>query len=355
MSLLDAFQPKKNPPGQPPTQDFVQLRVVPFQPEGTPLGQVFMGAELGYVFYSQQRPHPGDLVAVVGQPGTYVAIPRTSPPERDPIFLGSCRCRCPASTDGGMIAYITRIQTTSIFLLIDGNTGDVLQYTTLNEVFFAGGVAIDPEEPHDMYILDERNGGTTLPADQLPPSDPLRNWYVMLKYNASAGGYTFTGGEYLPGAFSDTIATNGLNPLSVIGGECHITLDVAPARFRKWSGSGFTTVNLLQEGAPYNAQLIGPIVTVPDRPARQNHRYCLAVFNPGFTNDLQVLRFTAEGEILAVLQSDKLINPTSLMTVCNRLFVFQSFGDFRGSASDFGDEGGDDGGDTEPPPGAEEG
>lgn len=346
--LLPFLAPKDPEPNRS-DQGFAQVRAVPFQPEGLPLGVVYMGSDLGTLPWSGARPNPGDTVAILGTPPNQVVVAQRKPRLVDPIFTGACRCKCPASSTGGMIAYVCSVQGTSILLVVDGASEDVLFYSTLPEVISGEGVAIDPEPPHDLYLLDDRAGTAILTPDGTVNPDPLRQWLFILKYTLSGSGYAFADVEILPGAFARGPGTNGFNCLSVIDGECWITIGEVPAQILKWSGAGFTEINLTRDGAPHQAVLLGPVVRVTDRPASRSQFYALALIEQ--TEVWQVLRFNGDGEIGAVLESAEFTTPSTLLSVCNRLTVFQSIGTFRGEVPE--EEGGGGGGGEPVEPGEE--
>jgi hypothetical protein len=102
LSLIEKLEPGKRT--TPQAAEFAQVRKVPFQPDGLPLGRVFMGAELGFCSYSGPAPQPGDVVTVVGTPENYLVLSHDKVPQRNPVFNPTpCRCKCPASSTGGQI------------------------------------------------------------------------------------------------------------------------------------------------------------------------------------------------------------------------------------------------------------
>lgn len=337
---------------KPGAADFAQMRKVPLQPEGLPLGLVFMGADLGNLPWSGARPRAGDTVAVIGAPGNRTVIARGTKPLRDPAFFGRCSCRCPGSSAGGMIYYLSRVSNATNLIVVDGATGAALLFSVLPEVILGQGIAVDPETA-DLYILDNRQSTQNLEVDGALSPDPAKQWYFLLKYARTGDDYVLSAAELLPGFSLDQVTTQDVNPLSVLDGACQVTVGVSPARILRWSGAGFTALALTLEGEPYDAALFGPVVRVGARPAPTASRFVLALVD-GST--VEVVQFAADGAIQQRLQDAELTSARALLTVCNRLTAFRSPGSGRGTEEDDGgDGGGDDGGGGELPPGVEEG
>lgn len=321
MSLLDSFEPSRGQKAKRPS--FVQRRQVPLQPGDVPPDKVYLGVEIGMVSFTGERPKPGEVVTVLFDEGNAMAFAVAAQPERNPIFAGDdCRCRCPGETSGGQIFFLTDAQHTSNLIVLSGDTGAALYFSTLPEVFSAVGVAVDFTTPHVLYILDNRSTTRNLEADSIV-SQTASNWYWMLKYNrnSEATGYTFAAAEVMSGfATTDPPASSSSNPLSVIDGAAWITMQNAPARIQRWSGSGFTTLALTQGGSPYARALKGQVVQIPDRPARRDRYYVLGQSGGVW----EVIEFDADGVVSSVLTSAEFTSPRALLSVCNRLYVFQA-------------------------------
>jgi len=75
--LLKHLEPGKH--SASPASDFVQVRNVPLQPEGTPITHVWMGNDLGNLPWSGSRPRAGDTVAVVGVSPNQTVLAREQP------------------------------------------------------------------------------------------------------------------------------------------------------------------------------------------------------------------------------------------------------------------------------------
>ena len=346
MSLIEKFE-RVRPTGQP--ADFAQLRRVPIQPAGMPLGRIYLGTELGFASFSGPAPQPGDVVLVMGEPGSRVALPQARPPQRSPIFSpGGCRCTCPAETTGGLVFYLNSINWTPTLLVIKGADGALVYRSLLPEVLVGEGIAVDPDPPHNLYVLDARERYTNLVTD-LQPMERLatKNYWTLLTYALSGNTYALASVNVLPGGTGTFGGGDGppladvANPLAVVDGEVWITRVGSPARFFRFSAGAFTSLTLQRDGAPYAAQPIGPVVKVPDKPASRDSLF-VAV------QSQSIARFSAAGEVLEVLTDEAIFAVSGLAVVCNRLLVMDRFGDSRTEGEgDFSLGGAGEGGDEE--------
>lgn len=335
--MSDALLPYLDPQPERPNDEntgFAQLRVVPFQPAGLALAVVYMGAELGNLPWAGSRPNAGDTVAVVGSGANRLVIPRVKARHRDPIFGDRCVCRCPGSSTGGIIFLLMNdISFTTILLAVDGETGDVLLYQVPIEVVSGAGIAVDAEAPHDLYILDDRSGAQNLVTDSVPANDPAKQWVFVLKYTLSGSSYQFAAAQILPGYPTESPRADDTNSLTVIDGVLWMPLVGADAVIRQWNGTGFTDLSLTLDGEAYAADLFGPVVKVPDRPAPTTSYFVLArVENDSFT---ELIQFTAEGVIQNRLRDDDMASSKALLSVCNKLFLFNSIGSGRSDSDAF--------------------
>lgn len=327
MSLIERFERARSP-GQP--ADFAQLRRVPIQPQGLPLGRIYLGTELGYASFSGPAPQPGDVVLVLGDPGNRVALPQERPPQRNPIFSpGGCRCTCPAETTGGLVFYLNSINWTPTLLVIKGADGSLVHRSLLPEVLVGEGIAVDPDPPHNLYVLDARERYTNLVTDAQPEERlATKNYWTLLTYALSGSAYSLASVNVLPGGTGVFGGGDGppladvANPLAVVEGLVWITRVGSPARFFTFDGSTFTSLPLLRDGAPYAAQPVGPVVMVPDKPASRTLRF-VAI------QDLAIASFTPEGEVQEVLEVPDAFAVSGLAVVCNRLLMMDRFGDSR--------------------------
>lgn len=340
-NLLDAFEPKKDPGGPSPSQDFTQSRVVPFQPEGIQVGYVFMGAELGYLQFIGEQPRAGDLVAIIGQPGAQVAVARSANPQRDPIFAGACKCKCPGNT--GLIFHLAFAEETNVILAINAETGVRHQIFGKGDLWWGRGLAVNPQTPFTVYVLDDRR---VLSRPAVEGRDLYRGYFSVVKFEVSGTQYARTAEFALTdGAAGTETSISALfeerdelsanvpnfnrNAMSVINGALHISLYKPPARYLRLEGSTFVTHTLQQEGANYARGLRGQIVTIPDKPAPRNRRYVIAddevdIGGGNFSHSFQLLEIDADDNIVRTLDLASDPKPQHLATMCNRLLVLHT-------------------------------
>lgn len=334
MNLIERFERKRT---TPPAPEFAQLRRVPIQPVGLPLGRVYLGAELGFAQYSGQPPKPGDVVLVVGAPGSYVALPQERPPQRNPLFAPpTCRCRCPAS--GGLALYASSVARNTVVQVVDATTATVLQSLGLTNIWFGRGLAVGSVAPHDLYVLDDRRALRTIITQAAPTQQ--RSYFFAARFTLAGGQYSLaattaltdplpTPADPIDFPFLDTevadqdppnFTTNGL---SVAGGQLHVTLFKPPARYLRLEGSTLVSHALTLGGASYAKGLRGNVVAAPpDKPAPRDRRYALA--RDASTGAYELVEFDASDAITQVFTIDASPTPRQLATVCNRLLVLCS-------------------------------
>lgn len=343
MSLLDAFTPKIDP--SPP---FVRTRRVPSQP-GSIAGKIYLGSDIGFVDYQGKKPRPGDLVHVTGSPGHYVATTGQALPSiTQPTFSpGGCRCKCPAAT--GVIFYTSIPHESSPILAYDSETGTLLQVFGKTECWYPRSLAVDQQEPYTLYVLDDRR--TLQIASNEEESDFHRDYFSLVRFQPSGGSYSYLSQTAIPdpfGELSDDDDQPNLawpyedldppdflrNCLSVKEGVPLVTLYKPPARFLEIDGATITTRTLTLEGDSYNKSLRGPIVSIPDKPAKRNTFYVLActateVVEESVTTivitEPELLQFNTAFEIIKRFDlSARFTYPVQLATVCNKLFILDS-------------------------------
>lgn len=333
-NLFPLFVPPKQRPNEE-ASSFSQIRVLPFQPSSIPVGYVYLGPELGILPWTNQRPRAGDTVAIIGVAPNQVVVSQTRPVARDPIFTGGCTCRCPASSTGGLIFYLTKISGTTALLAVDGSTGVVRLLSRLIEIISGTGIAVDPRPPYDLYILDDRQGTQNLNVDGAITPDPTKQWLFIIKYTLSGSTYSLSASELMPGFPTENPFSNAINSLAVLDGVCWLSLSSKPATIRKFSGSGFTTLSLTLNGAPYQASLRGPVVRIVSKPAPTTSFFVIALAESDTV--FEILQFNSSGEIQSKLRHVDLTHPQALLSVCNRLYAFQGNGTAR---ADFPEGGG---------------
>jgi len=334
MSLIDDLTPKL-----PKPQPFVRTRRVPVQPGSVP-GKVYLGSDIGFVDYQGPKPRPGDLAHVTGTPGRFVATSGQALPSLvQPIFSGeACKCKCPASTNGGQIFFQTQCQFCPNLIVVDGRTGAIALFDTPADVVWPAGIGVDRSAPYDLFVLDDRTATRQIEADGITRDDPTINWFTLLKYSLSGGTYSLAAAKVLPGGEDDDEpGWESSNALAVFNGVCWITMNDSPAHILKWSGGDVTTINLTLADEPYNGGLIGQVVRVADKPGRRDKFFVI-----GFRADVELLQFNSDGAISSVLTLTDMEFPRALVTVCNRLYVVQASAVGRGIPGEPPEEDDDD-------------
>ena len=326
--LINQFTPGKRM--TPAAPALAQLRKVPFQPSDTPADKLFMGAELGFVFFAAQqaKPRPGDVVTVLGTPGNYVALAAEAPVQRNPIFSPGCRCACPSSA--GLAFYLSSVARNSLVHVLDATTAVVKQTFGLADLWFGRGLAVDPDLPHDCFILDDRRVLRTIQTQANPSSS--RNYFWLVKFALSGNQYTLasytglTDPDATSTAFLDTetadtdppnFTTNGL---SVIDSNVELTLFNAPARYLRLVGASLVLHSLTQGGSPYAKGLRGNLVAVEAKPAPRQRRYVIATAGGTY----EIAEINATDEVTRTFTIDTSPRPRQLASVCNRLLILCS-------------------------------
>jgi hypothetical protein len=340
MSLIDQFGPQRKRPGQ---SDFVKLRRVPIQPADVPFDKIFMGAELGYLSFSGDKPRPSDAVTIVGQPPNQVVLSVGDPVQRDPIFAESCVCKCPQR---GVIFAMTPVRGASPILAMDSE-GTLLQVIGKPNFLYGRGIAVDSRSPHDLWVLDDRRRLTF--ATDATESEFQTDYFWLVRFSVSGGQYQYVSQHALtdPTTFLTSMGTRSVvnpaattepdppdfihNPLSVVEGMVHITLWRPPARLLVFNGSTFTIQNLTLDGDPYDKALRGQIITVPDKPANRSTRYVCGVtatIAGGITTAItapELIAFNSDYEITDRIDlTDTIAYPAGLASVCNRILILDS-------------------------------
>jgi hypothetical protein len=349
-NLLDAFEPHRTATGQPQEQG-AALRIVPAQPTGTPPNTVWMGPELGYLYYTGSQPKADDLVAVVGIQGAQVVMLRETPPLRDPVIVSGCKCRCQAGV-GTIFTVISNVSSQRLSHVVAFGVPDfpVQQFFGHEETFRIVGLAVDRLTPFTLYLLDDRRSLFNKVTDASPLQQvPENSYYTVVQLDLVGDTYAATASYTLanPGVPGSIIFTldpvedlirNQLdppsiypgNPLSVIDSQLHVTMNRAPARYQRLEAGVLVTHTLTLDGDPYAKGLRGRIVQVRDRPAKRQLRYAIAWAGSDSFDDakpgaaFEVLEFNDADEITARVTDAALISPFQLANNCNRLVVLQS-------------------------------
>ncbi len=338
MDLIRQFDPPQKRPGQP---DFVQLRRVPIQPPETPLDRVWLGAELGYVLFSGDKPRPSDVVTVIGTSPNQIATCVGSPPQRDPLFAGACKCKCPANVGVAFLA--SAVQRATPIMAYDQD-GNLLQVFGGVNAYYPRGIAVDNTSPYDLYLLDDRRTLSTVSNSFR--TEFTRDYFWVVRFSISGGQYVYASqtaltdpnprltSETLPSLYrpweEDDPPEFVRNGLSVVGGTLFLTMYKSPARVLEYTGSSFVTRNITLNGVNYTKALRGQIVTVPDRPARSVQRYVCAVtanVSGGAVtiSNPELLALNSDWEIQNRINLNGVLSyPNQLASVCNRLFVLDS-------------------------------
>lgn len=318
-----------------PEEPFVRQRVVPLQPGVVTPGRVYMGSDLGEVEYTGEKPRPGDLAMITGTTARKIAHTGQQVASfREPLFAGGCRCRCPGP--GGLVFYLSFARQTATVHVINGTTGELLRLVGRKELGYSGtgstysaAVAVDPEPPHNLYVMDDRRLYTRVRTNDDP--DLARGYFGVATFVVSGGEYVFSAWNPLddpvdplisiPPVETDPPAIPG-NCLSVIDGLPLVTMRESPARYQSLSGGIFTMHTLTLNGSPYVKKLRGNIVSVEDRPARRNDRFVIATTDDATFELVQFNGLT--DEIRTVIPVEIPATARQLATVCNRLILLSA-------------------------------
>lgn len=335
------------PPVPAPEPD-VRLTRLPVQPDDTPSGYVWAGANFGLVPYSGVKPQPGDLIAVVGNRAQrYVTSPLATEAQRWPTFNGGCKCVCP--DPAGTAAVLSQVAGVAQVLLIDAMTADLRQIVGAAELGFqaitgaAGGpaIAFDTVEPWDLYVLDDLRIYQHWVTDQQTTRG--RAYFRLTRWRATAGQYAVLDryditDPYAP-SLSDPIQPldEPLPPAVHAGGSClavhdgvvTITIANSPARYLRVTGMATqTTVTLMRPNIPYARALRGNLVQVIQKPGRGAERFVLARQGAGETTQFELLRVSAQDVVTGVvalgtfdLSVSTPVAPIQVAAACNQLLV----------------------------------
>ena len=212
------------------------------------------------------------------------------------------------------------------------------------------GIAVDSEAPNTLYVLDDRRSLSNKVTNASPSQVILADsYYTVVEYTLTAGVYAASNtyvmtNPGLPGNIIFTldpveeIILNQLdppsiypgNPLSVVKGLLHITMNRAPARYQRLEGGILVTHTLTLGGTPYAKGLRGHIINVRDKPANRALRYCISwAGDINFDNAkpgaaFEVLEFNEADEITRRVTDAEILSPFQLTSVCNRLVVLNS-------------------------------
>lgn len=330
-------------------------RLLPSQPEGTTPDRVYAGSDIGEIAFTGERPEAGDFTVIVGQAPRAVALSPQTPGLSAPLFGNSCRCKCGSGL--GTIVWSCPIHSGPYLLLIDSG-GTIRQAISSANIFRIAGVALDPNPPNNLYVLDDRTRLTNwVPINSMVSQTPGISTYVLHTFQLAGGSYVWSSLVEMadPGlpvepfyindlqwvtfgptsALTDPPATYPTNCMSVIEGQVYIPMSMRPARYQVWDGSSFTTHSLSLNGQPYNKGLRGTILTGIGKPGRPTTRYALAWDGYGGRSDIanptfyplgyEVVAFdTNDNVIQRFANTEELLSPTALMLICNRVFVLQA-------------------------------
>lgn len=358
---MNLFELLTSDGGNGETAPFARERVVPSQPSGVLPGKIYLGSDLGQVDVSGSMPLPGDLVTVLVSGGKRVCVSAQPVASlREPVFSQFCRCKCPTSS--GTIVWANPIETGPYLVIMDQD-GNFQQTLNPPQLYRVAGVAVDPNPPHHLYVLDDRTRLSNFVTDSSPSAQIAGvSTYALHTFTQNGTSYTWsslvemadpgipaspffiselgwvTGGSGNQG-LTDPPATYPTNCLSVIGGLLYITMSMRPARYLTWDGAAFTTHHLQQNGANFNFGLRGMVLTGIDKPGKPTSKFVLSWagfggFSGDGCNDYTVLEFDANDQILRVLSSTAFQSPIALMLMCNRVIVLNS--DYYGRTEDGG-------------------
>jgi hypothetical protein len=322
------------PDDQRDVQPIAHERVVPSQPIGTEPGKVFVGSDLGEVDYSGEPPQAGDLITILGRPGRQMAITGQSVPSlTTPTWSPGCRCNCP--TAGGVAFYMQSAARNSAILAMDGSTGLLLQLFGLADLWFGRGIAVDPQAPYHLYVLDDRRVLDKLQTEA--NNTPTRGYFTIVTFALSGGQYVAT--NYLdltdpfptPAIVADfpgiglesqdrdppNFTTQGL---AVIEGDLILTMHNAPARYIAITNGVAVTHTLTQNSVPLAMGLRGQIVTLSQQPAKKSNRYAIATDGVNY----QLVEFNSSDVVSRTFDLEAFPPPAQLASVCNRLLLLST-------------------------------
>jgi len=348
--------------GKPRSEPLARTRRIPSQPAATPADKLYVGADIGYVDWEGEKPLAGDEVVIVKEGARQVAMAGQNVGQmRAPTFGNLCNCKCASAT--GTIYWCNPIQTGPYIVIMD-STGAIQQTLNPPELFRIAGVAVNPESPYTMYVLDDRTKLENFRTDASTEEQIAGvSTYVLHTFTQSGGSYSWSSlvemaDPGLPanpffvneldwvtesaanGQLDDPPAAYPTNCMSVIDGVLHITMSIRPAHYLTFNGATFTTHNLVIGATNYNKGLRGMIVTGLAKPGKAVLKYVLAWDGYDGRNEdgiggYEILQFNDSDQITRRLTNDiALQSPTALAIVCNRLLVLNT--DFYGRTEDGG-------------------
>jgi hypothetical protein len=329
-----------------------RLRVLPSQPADTPANQVYGGVEVGFIDFSGEKPIAGEQIVILQEHGRRVALTgQHLQPLTEPTFASTCRCNCTGTS--GTIFWANPIQSGPYILVMD-TTGAIQQTINPPELYRIAGIAVDPEAPYTMYVLDDRTRLDNFRTDA-STADQIAgvSTYVLHTFTQSGGTWSWASevemaDPGLPatpffvseidwvtnsaagGQLDDPPAVYPTNCMSVIDGVLHITMSLRPARYLTFTGGTFVTHNLTVGGTNVDKGLRGMIVTGLARPGKTALRYVLAWWGyDGFAEDgsggYELLQFTETDVVTKRLSNDAILkSPTAVALVCNRILILNT-------------------------------
>lgn len=338
--------------GTPRAKPLAVTRRLPSQPADTPTGKVYGGVDVGFIDWSGEKPRAGEEVVILDDGARKVAMAGQSVAAmRAPTFAQPCNCKCSGLT--GTIFWGNPIQTGPYIVIMDAD-GTIRQTLNPPEMYRIAGIAVDPDAPYTMYVLDDRTRLDNFRSDAVPDDQTAGVMtYVLHTFTQSAGSYSWAGqvemaDPGLPaspffvseldwvtesaadGQLNDPPAAYPTNCMTVLDGVLHITMSLTPARYLTFNGTSFTTHNLTVGGVNLDKGLRGMIVRGLAKPGKAPLKYILAWWGfDGFAEDgsggYEVLQFNDADEVTKRFANDDVLkSPTALMIVCNRILILNT-------------------------------
>jgi len=333
-------------------EPLARMRLLPSQPANTPSDKIYGGVEVGFIDFNGEKPVAGEQIVILQEHGRRVALTgQQAAPFTAPTFATPCRCNCAGTA--GTVFWGNVIQTGPYILVMDP-TGAIQQAINPPELYRIAGIAVDPETPYSMYVLDDRTRLNNFRTDA-SPNDQVAgvSTYALHTFTQAGGVWSWSSvvemaDPGLPttpffvseidwvttnaasGQLDDPPAAYPTNCMSVIDGVLYITLSLRPARYLTFSGGVFTTHNLTFAGVNLDKGLRGMIVTGLARPGKSALRYVLAWWGyDGFAEDgsggYELLQFTDANVITKRLSDDNTLkSPTAIAIVCNRVLILNT-------------------------------
>ncbi len=255
------------------------------------------------------------------------------PSLQTPTWSPGCRCNCPGA--GGVAFYMQSAARNSAILAIDGATGNLLQLFGLGDLWFGRGIAVDPQSPYHLYVLDDRRVLKKLQTEV--NNTPTRSYFTVVTFALSGGQYGVTNYLDLVDPFP-TPATVGDFPgiglesqdqdppnfttqgLAVIEGNLTLTMHNAPARYLEIVNGVVVTHAITQHGVPLALGLRGQIVAMIQQPAKKSNRYAIATDGVSY----QLIEFNSSNVVSRSFDLEASPPPAQLASVCNRLLLLST-------------------------------